>query len=61
MGSANGSFRFGVQVMTHGASWDDSLAAAQAVDRLGDDYPFGHDHLYSTGGNPYQPSFEGLA
>ena len=59
MGSANGRFRFGVQVLTYGADWPDSLAAAQAVDRLGYDYLFGHDHLYSTGGNPYQPFFEG--
>ena len=32
---------------------------AQLVDGLGYDYLWGHDHLYSTGGNPYQPFFEG--
>jgi len=55
----DGRFRFGVQVLTYGAPWADSLVAAQAVDRLGFDYLFGHDHLYSTGGNPQQPFFEG--
>ena len=53
------SLKVGAQVLTYGASWDDAVAAAQLVDRLGYDYLWGHDHLYSTGGNPYQQFFEG--
>jgi alkanesulfonate monooxygenase SsuD/methylene tetrahydromethanopterin reductase-like flavin-dependent oxidoreductase (luciferase family) len=49
----------GAQVLTYGASWSDALETARLVDTLGYDYLWGHDHLYSTGGNPYQPFFEG--
>lgn len=49
------------QVLTYGASWSDALITAQLVDELGYDYLWGRDHLYSTGGDPYQPFFEGWA
>jgi len=52
-------FKFGVQPLTYGLDWDASLRAAKAVDRLGFEYLWGHDHLYSTGGDPQQPFFEG--
>ena len=52
-------FKLGMQPLTYGLSWPESLAAAQAVDDLGYDYLWGHDHLYSTGGDPFQPFFEG--
>jgi alkanesulfonate monooxygenase SsuD/methylene tetrahydromethanopterin reductase-like flavin-dependent oxidoreductase (luciferase family) len=51
--------KIGAQVLTYGASWSDALTAAQLVEELGYDYLWGHDHLYSTGGDPYQPFFEG--
>jgi alkanesulfonate monooxygenase SsuD/methylene tetrahydromethanopterin reductase-like flavin-dependent oxidoreductase (luciferase family) len=51
--------KVGAQVLTYGASWPDALATARLIDSLGYDYLFGHDHLYSTGGDPYQPFFEG--
>jgi alkanesulfonate monooxygenase SsuD/methylene tetrahydromethanopterin reductase-like flavin-dependent oxidoreductase (luciferase family) len=51
--------KVGAQVLTYGASWPDAVATARLVDTLGYDYLFGHDHLYSTGGDPYQPFFEG--
>lgn len=54
-----GRFRVGVQPLTYGLSWSESVQAAQAVDRLSFDYLWGHDHLYSTGGDPFQPFFEG--
>lgn len=53
------SLKLGAQVLTYGSSWAEALETAQLVDRLGYDYLWGHDHLYSTGGNPYQPFFEG--
>jgi alkanesulfonate monooxygenase SsuD/methylene tetrahydromethanopterin reductase-like flavin-dependent oxidoreductase (luciferase family) len=53
------ALRIGAQILTYGASWDDALTAAQLVDDLGYEYLFGHDHLYSTGGDPYQAFFEG--
>ena len=49
----------GVQPLTYGLTWSESLVAAQAVDRLGYDYLWGHDHLFSTGADPFQPFFEG--
>jgi alkanesulfonate monooxygenase SsuD/methylene tetrahydromethanopterin reductase-like flavin-dependent oxidoreductase (luciferase family) len=49
----------GAQILTYGATWSEALATAQLVDRLGYTYLFGHDHLYSTGGDPYQPFYEG--
>jgi alkanesulfonate monooxygenase SsuD/methylene tetrahydromethanopterin reductase-like flavin-dependent oxidoreductase (luciferase family) len=52
-------FKLGVQPLTYGLSWSESVAGAQAVDRLGFDYLWGHDHLYSTGDDPFQPFFEG--
>jgi alkanesulfonate monooxygenase SsuD/methylene tetrahydromethanopterin reductase-like flavin-dependent oxidoreductase (luciferase family) len=52
-------FRLGIQPLTYGLSWPESLRAAQVVDDLGYDYLWGHDHLYSTGGDPFQPFFEG--
>ena len=51
--------RLGVQPLTYGLTWAESLRAAQAIDDLGFDYLWGHDHLYSTGGDPFQPFFEG--
>lgn len=53
------ALKIGAQVLTYGASWTDALETARLVDRLGYDYLWGHDHLYSTGGDPYQPFFEG--
>ena len=51
--------RLGVQPLTYGLTWAESLRAAHVVDDLGFDYLWGHDHLFSTGGNPFQPFFEG--
>lgn len=53
------TLRIGAQILTYGASWDDAMTAGRLVDTLGYDYLWGHDHLYSTGGDPYQPFFEG--
>jgi alkanesulfonate monooxygenase SsuD/methylene tetrahydromethanopterin reductase-like flavin-dependent oxidoreductase (luciferase family) len=53
------ALKLGVQPLTYGLSWSESLAAARAADDLGYDYLWGHDHLYSTGGDPFQPFFEG--
>lgn len=54
-----GRFSFGIQPLTYGLTWPEAAEAAQLVDRLGYDYLWGHDHLYSTGGDPFQPFFEG--
>ena len=51
--------RWGIQPITYGLTWDESLQAARAVDELGFDYLWGHDHLWSTGGDRLQPFFEG--
>lgn len=51
--------KLGVQPLTYGLTWAEALRAAMAVDNLGFDYLWGHDHLFSTGGDPFQPFFEG--
>ncbi len=53
------ALKLGAQLLTYGASWDDAMQTGRLLDRLGYDYLWGHDHLYSTGGDPYQPFFEG--
>jgi alkanesulfonate monooxygenase SsuD/methylene tetrahydromethanopterin reductase-like flavin-dependent oxidoreductase (luciferase family) len=53
------SLKLGAQVLTYGATWPEALETAQLMDRLGYDYLWGHDHLYSTGGDPYQRFYEG--
>lgn len=53
------AFKLGVQPLTYGLTWPEALEAAQTVDRFGFDYLWGHDHLYSTGGDPFQPFLEG--
>lgn len=53
------SMRLGIQSITYGLDWPSSLLAAQTAERLGFDYLFGHDHLFSTGGDIHQPFFEG--
>src|SRR3990170_4950809 len=53
------ALRIGAQILTYGSSWNGALGAARLVDDLGYDYLWGHDHLYSTGGDPFQPFFEG--
>src|SRR5258706_12504474 len=58
-GTSGSRFKLGIQPLTYGLSWPDSVRAVQAVDRLGYDYLWGHDHLFSTGGDPFQPFFEG--
>ena len=53
------ALKIGAQVLTYGASWADALETARLIDELGYDYLWGHDNLYSTGGDPYQKVFEG--
>jgi alkanesulfonate monooxygenase SsuD/methylene tetrahydromethanopterin reductase-like flavin-dependent oxidoreductase (luciferase family) len=57
--SAVERLRWGIQPITYGLTWAESLTAARAVDALGFDYLWGHDHLWSTGGDRLQPFFEG--
>lgn len=52
-------FRLGLHVLTYGATWADALAVVRRADELGFGYVFGADHLFATGGDPYQPFFEG--
>lgn len=54
-----GSFFLGLDVLTYGASWADALATVELADRLGYDAIFTADHLFATGGDPFQPFFEG--
>jgi alkanesulfonate monooxygenase SsuD/methylene tetrahydromethanopterin reductase-like flavin-dependent oxidoreductase (luciferase family) len=53
------TFRLGAQILTYGATWDEALGTVRLLEELGYDYAWGHDHLYSTGGDPYQGFFEG--
>ena len=53
------TFKVGAQILTYGSTWDEALDVVRSLDDLGYTYIWGHDHLYSTGGNPYQGFFEG--
>jgi alkanesulfonate monooxygenase SsuD/methylene tetrahydromethanopterin reductase-like flavin-dependent oxidoreductase (luciferase family) len=53
------TFKVGAQILTYGATWDEALETVRWLDDAGYTYIWGHDHLYSTGGNPYQGFFEG--
>jgi alkanesulfonate monooxygenase SsuD/methylene tetrahydromethanopterin reductase-like flavin-dependent oxidoreductase (luciferase family) len=54
-----GPFSLGLDVLTYGASWADALATVRLADRLGYDAVYTADHLFATGGDPFQPFFEG--
>jgi alkanesulfonate monooxygenase SsuD/methylene tetrahydromethanopterin reductase-like flavin-dependent oxidoreductase (luciferase family) len=53
------TFKVGAQILTYGSTWDEALEVVRSLDELGYHYIWGHDHLYSTGGDPYQGFFEG--
>ena len=53
------TFKVGAQILTYGSTWDEALAVVRSLDDMGYSYIWGHDHLYSTGGDPYQGFFEG--
>jgi alkanesulfonate monooxygenase SsuD/methylene tetrahydromethanopterin reductase-like flavin-dependent oxidoreductase (luciferase family) len=55
--SAN--LKFGILLWSQGATWNEMLAAAKQVDRLGYEHLWTWDHLYAIFGDPYQPIFEG--
>ncbi len=52
-------FVLGLDVLTYGASWPDALAVARSADQLGYDQLYTADHLFATGGDHFQPFFEG--
>jgi hypothetical protein len=53
------TFKVGAQILTYGSTWDEALDVVRSLDDMGYSYIWGHDHLYSTGGNAYQGFFEG--
>jgi alkanesulfonate monooxygenase SsuD/methylene tetrahydromethanopterin reductase-like flavin-dependent oxidoreductase (luciferase family) len=53
------TFKVGAQILTYGSTWDEALATVRSLDDLGYHWIWGHDDLYSTGGDPYQGFFEG--
>jgi alkanesulfonate monooxygenase SsuD/methylene tetrahydromethanopterin reductase-like flavin-dependent oxidoreductase (luciferase family) len=51
--------KLGILLWSQAAAWDEMLAAAKLVDRLGYAHLWTWDHLYAIFGDPYQPIFEG--
>jgi alkanesulfonate monooxygenase SsuD/methylene tetrahydromethanopterin reductase-like flavin-dependent oxidoreductase (luciferase family) len=51
--------KLGILLWSQVAAWDEMLAAAKLVDRLGYAHLWTWDHLYAIFGDPYQPIFEG--
>lgn len=51
--------KLGILLWSQAATWDEQLAAARLVDRLGYKHLWTWDHLYAIFGDPYQPIFEG--
>jgi alkanesulfonate monooxygenase SsuD/methylene tetrahydromethanopterin reductase-like flavin-dependent oxidoreductase (luciferase family) len=54
-----GGFSLGLHVLTYGATWASALDTVRLADRLGYDAVYTADHLFATGGDPFQPFFEG--
>lgn len=54
-----GDFYLGLDVLTYGATWSAALETVRLADRLGYDAVLTADHLFATGGDPFQPFFEG--
>jgi len=52
-------FYLGLDVLTYGATWASAMEVVRLADGLGFDGIFTADHLYATGGDPFQPFFEG--
>ena len=51
--------KLGILLFSQAATWDEQLAAATRIDRLGYAHLWTWDHLYAIVGDPYQPIFEG--
>jgi alkanesulfonate monooxygenase SsuD/methylene tetrahydromethanopterin reductase-like flavin-dependent oxidoreductase (luciferase family) len=51
--------RFGLHVLSYGSTWPETLDTVQRAERAGFDFVLGADHLFATGGDPYEPFFEG--
>ena len=51
--------KLGILLFSQAATWDEQLAAAKRIDRLGYAHLWTWDHLYAIVGDPYQPIFEG--
>lgn len=52
-------FYLGLDILTYGATWASALETVELADRLGYDGVYTADHLFATGGDPFQPFFEG--
>lgn len=52
-------FTLGLDVLTYGATWPDALDVVRRAEALGYDHVYTADHLFATGGDPFQPFFEG--
>ena len=53
--------KFGILLWNQAATWDEMLASAREVDRLGYEHLWTWDHLYAIFGDPYQDFFEGYS
>jgi alkanesulfonate monooxygenase SsuD/methylene tetrahydromethanopterin reductase-like flavin-dependent oxidoreductase (luciferase family) len=49
----------GIHILSYGQAWADVARVATRADELGYDLVLGADHLYATGGDPFEPFFEG--
>jgi alkanesulfonate monooxygenase SsuD/methylene tetrahydromethanopterin reductase-like flavin-dependent oxidoreductase (luciferase family) len=52
-------FLLGLHVLSYGAPWTEVARVGVLADSLGYDLLLGADHLYATGGDRYEPFFEG--
>ena len=53
------AFGLGLQVLSYGEPWSEVLRVGRRADELGYDLLVTADHLYATGGDPFEPFFEG--
>jgi alkanesulfonate monooxygenase SsuD/methylene tetrahydromethanopterin reductase-like flavin-dependent oxidoreductase (luciferase family) len=52
-------FRLGLHVLSYGQPWEDVARIGRLADELGYDLLLAADHLYATGGDLFEPFFEG--
>lgn len=52
-------FGLGLHVLSYGEPWDEVVRVGRLAEELGYDLLLAADHLYATGGDPFEPFFEG--
>jgi alkanesulfonate monooxygenase SsuD/methylene tetrahydromethanopterin reductase-like flavin-dependent oxidoreductase (luciferase family) len=55
----DGPFGLGLHVLSYGEPWSEVARIGRLADELGYDLLLAADHLYASGGDPFEPFYEG--